>query len=155
MENPQSRQITDLISDPLRELPREHARPGFTARVLAGLDAEPRQVAHWTFRLAPAKPAILAAALLAIAVTAGALIEWRGGVRAHRETVQARQTLEELRAEHGRLQQELRAISETTEPPVVYLGGDEKVDYVLDLGKVRDAQVVTAAAPAAYHIDTF
>jgi len=148
MEDHRSRQINDL----LRELPREHARPGFTARVLDELDAGPRHDSHWTFRLAPAKPAIMVTALVAIAVSAGALIEWRGGARSHREAVQARQTLEELRAEHGRLEQELRAMSE---PPVVYLGGDEKVDYVLDLGKVRDARVVTAAAPAAYHIDTF
>ena len=42
-----------------------------------------------------------------------------------------------------------------SEPPVVYLGGDEKVDYVLDLEKVRNAEVVTSAVPAAYHIDTF
>src|SRR4051812_50045341 len=75
MEDHRSRQINDL----LRELPREHARPGFTARVLDELDAEPRHVSHWTFRLAPAKPAIMVTALVAIAVSAGALIEWRGG----------------------------------------------------------------------------
>ena len=147
MEDHRTRQIADL----LRELPREHARPGFTARVLEQLDAGPRHASRW-FRLAPA---LAVAALLAIAISAGALIEWRGGARRHQEAVQARQTLQELRAEHGRLEKELRAISATTEPPVVYLGGDEKVDYVLDLGKVRDAELVTSAKPAAYHVDTF
>jgi len=147
--NPQTRQVADL----LRELPEEHARPGFTARVLEKLDAEPRNASRWTtFRLAPAMAATAVAALLAIAISAGALIEWRGGAQKQRDTAQAQQTLKELRAEHGRLEAELQQMSE---PPVVYLGGDEKVDYVLDLGKVGNAEVVSSAAPAAYHADTF
>ena len=114
------------------------------------LDAEPRRTSRWTtFRLAPA---LAVAALLAIAISAGALIEWRGGVQKQRDTAQAQQTLKDLRAEHGRLEAELQQMSE---PPVVYLGGDEKVDYVLDLGKVRNAEVVSSATPAAYHADTF
>jgi len=133
----------------LRELPSEHARPGFTARVLEQLDAEPQKASRWSFRLAPA---LAVAALLAVAISAGALIEWQGRARKHQEEVQA---LQELRAEHGRLEAELHAISATSEPPVVYLGGDEQFDYVLDLGKVRDAEVVTSATPAAYHIATF
>jgi hypothetical protein len=143
--NPQTRQVADL----LRELPPEHARPGFTARVLEQLDAKPRHASRWTFRLAPA---ITVAVLLAVAISAGALITWRGGDQKQRDALQARRTLQELRAEHGRLQQELRAMSE---PPVVYLGGDEKVDYVLDLGNVGNAEVVSSATPAAYHVDTF
>jgi len=136
------------LGDLLRELPAEHARPGFTACVLERLDAPLRSAAppRRSFRLALATAA---AVLVAIAVSAGALMDWRAR---HREAVQARQTLQELRAEHGRLEAELHAMSE---PPVVYLGGDEKVDYVLDLGKVRNAEVVTSVAPAAYHVDTF
>jgi hypothetical protein len=141
MEDHRTRQITDL----LRELPAEHARPGFTARVLERLDAPLRTAPRRSFQRALAS----AAALVAIAISAGLLVDWQ--VK-HREAVEARQTLRELRAEHGRLQQELREISA---PPVVYLGGDEKVDYVLDLGKVHDAEVVTSATPAAYHIATF
>jgi allophanate hydrolase subunit 1 len=143
--NPQTRQVADL----LRELPHEHARPGFTARVLEELDAEPRRASRWTFRLAPVMSAVTVAALLAVAISAGALIEWRGGARKHQEAVQV---LRELREEHGRLEAELHEMSE---PPVVYLGGDEKVDYVLDLGKVGSAEVVSSATPAAYHTDTF
>jgi len=149
--NPQTRQVADL----LRELPEEHARPGFTARVMEKLDAEPRRSPRWSFRLAPipaARAALAIAALLAVAISAGALIEWRGGDRKHRDALEARRTLQELRAEHGRLEKELRAMSE---PPVVYLGGDEKVDYVLDLGNVGNAEVVSSATPAAYHTDTF
>jgi allophanate hydrolase subunit 1 len=142
MEDHQTRRIADL----LRELPREHARPGFTARVLEQLEANPRKASRWSFRLAPAMPV---ATLLVVAISAGALIEWQGKSQKHQEAVQA---LRELRAEHGRLEAELQEMSE---PPVVYLGGDEKVDYVLDLGKIRDAELVTSATPAAYHVDTF
>jgi hypothetical protein len=134
--------------DLFRELPQEHARPGFTARVLEQLDAKPRRLARRSFRLAPALAAITVLAV-AVAVAAGALIEWRSGARKHQEAVQA---LKELREEHGRLAAELHEMSQ---PPVVYLGGDEKVDYVLDLGKIRNAEVVASAAPTAYHIDTF
>jgi hypothetical protein len=144
VEEPRGRQITDL----LRELTQEHARPGFTVRVLAQLDAKPRRAARWSFRPATALAAIT---VMVVAISAGALIEWRGGARKHREAAQARQTLQELRAEHGRLEQELRAMS----PPIIYLGSDEKVDYVLDLDKVHAAGVVATAAPAAYHDDTF
>jgi hypothetical protein len=130
-------------------LPPEHARPGFTGRVLERLDMTPQTAPRWNFRLALATAA---ATLVAVGISAGVLIEQRGGARKHRETVAARQTLQELRAEHGRLEQELREISA---PPVVYLGGDEKVDYVLDLGKVRNAEVETSATPTAYHVNTF
>jgi hypothetical protein len=145
VEDHRSRQVIDL----LRELPQEHARPGFTARVLQQLDAKSHRIKRWSFRLAPAMAATTAAALLAVAISAGVLIEWRGGARKHQEAVQA---LKELREEHGRLAAELHEMSA---PPVVYLGGDEKVDYVLDLGKVRNAEVVASATPTAYHIDTF
>src|SRR5947209_5329128 len=48
MEDDRTRQITDL----LRELPAEHARPGFTARVLERLDAPPRTAPRRGFPLA-------------------------------------------------------------------------------------------------------
>ncbi len=133
----QPRQITEI----LRELPSEQARPGFTARVLERLDAAPRAMApRWSFRLALATAAVV---LAAAAIPAGMVIQ------KSRDANQARQALQEIRAEHGRLEQELR---EMTEPPVVYLGGDENVDLVLDLGKMRNAEAVV---PVAYRQDTF
>lgn len=134
----EDRQLGDL----LRELSREHARPGFTARVLQELGS-PGERAPWQgFRMALAG-ALAAAAALAISV----------GVPPERPrsaigTAEARQILEELRAEHGRLERELQALSE---PPVVY-GSDEDVDLVLDLRQVYDAEGV---APAAYTSQTY
>lgn len=132
----------------LRELPRETARPGFTQRVLARLD-EPAQSAAlsegrgWRFRLAMA------------ATTAALLVVVSAGVVRHEQsreaerTAEARRLLQEIRAEHDRIEQELRALSE---PPLVYVGGDEEVDLVVDLNKVPAEDGPT---PATYRYDTF
>jgi type II secretory pathway component PulM len=126
------------LGDLLRELPRERARPGFTARLLSRLEAPERRRA--LPRLA------LAGALTTLAITAGVLVDAR---RDAREALQARQALQEIRAEHGRLEREVRELSR---PPVMYLGGNENVDLVLDLGQVGGTE---GAKPAAYHDETF
>lgn len=130
----------------LRELPREHARTGFTARVLKRLDSPAARGVRWRPRLALAG-AMAAAAVLGI--TAGVLTNRPAGSPQAIETAEARQILRELRAEHGRLERELETLSE---PPVVYLGGNEDVDLVLDLRNVHDAEGVV---PAAFHNQTF
>lgn len=127
------------LGDLLRELPRESARPGFTARVLQRLDAPERRRSIPRFALAGAMAAMLA-------VTAGVLVDAR---RDALEAVRAQRALAEIRAEHGRLEQEVRELSQ---PPVVYLGGNENVDLVLDLGKVGETE---GAKLAAYHDETF
>jgi len=131
------------LGDLLRELPREQARPGFTARVLHHLDA-PERTPRRSFRLA-----LAGAMAVALAVSAGVLMDQQAGPREAIETARARQALQELRAEHGRLQRELRELSQ---PPVVYIGGNEDVDLVLDLGQVRESE---GAKPAAYRVETF
>jgi len=131
------------VSDLLRELPREQARPEFTARVLERLPS-PKRIPRPNARLVLALAAVLAMAT----VSTGILVERQAAARRARDA-QARQVLDDLRAEHGRLRRELREISQ---PPVVYLGGNEDVDLVLDLGQVRAAE---GATPAAYRGDTF
>jgi hypothetical protein len=124
------------IGDLLRELPRERARPGFTARVVMALDAEPRKIPAW-------RPMVLAAAALAaVAVSTGFLAEQQ----ASRAADTAR-LLRELRTEHGRLEEEFQELSE---PPVLYLGGTGDVDYVLDLSRVPDGVTI----PASYNNGT-
>jgi cytochrome c-type biogenesis protein CcmH/NrfG len=131
----------------LREIPRETARTGFTTRVLARLDplegpAPERPRAAWRPRLAFA-----AAAVLALVVSAG-LFRYEQSREAAR-AAEARQALREIRAEHERLEQELRALSE---PPVVYLGGNERIDLVLGLDNIP---AEAGPAPATYRSDTF
>lgn len=131
----------------LRELPRETARPGFTRRVLARLD-EPAGAADrgasWRHRLAMAATTAVVAALV---VSAG-VVRYEQSREAAR-TAEARRLLQEIRAEHEQLEQELRALSE---PPVVYVGGDEGMDLVVDLDKIPAED---GPAPATYRVDTF
>jgi cell division protein FtsB len=124
----------------LKEIPREHARPGFTARVMNRLDAPERRVA-----LIP-RFALSAALALFLALTAGVLVQARREAVADART---RQALAEIRAEHTRLEREVRDLSQ---PSVVYLGGNEDVDLVLDLGRTGGTE---GAKPAAYHGETF
>jgi cell division protein FtsB len=130
------------IADLLRELPREGARAGFTARTLARLDAPARRRFDPRLVLAGA-----GALTLALTVTVGALVEARRDAAA---TARAQAALEEIRAEHGRLEREVRELQDP--PSVMYLGGNENVDLVLDLGKVRGTE---GAKPAAWHDETF
>lgn len=128
------------LGDLLRELPREQARPGFTARVVNRLDAPERRRSIPRLALATVLAAVLA-------VTAGFLIDAR---REALESARAEKALAEIRAEHAQLEREVRELSD--QPPVVYLGGNEDIDLVLDLGKVRGSE---GATPAAYHGETF
>ena len=132
------------IGELLRELPRERARTGFTARVVRNLDAPEagRPVVRW-------RPvaALTAALLIAVALSAG-LLQARKAESVR--TAEARQLLEEIRAEHGRL---AREVEEMSEPPVIYLGGTEDVDFVVDLSQVPEPD--GGARPAAYQNQTF
>ena len=132
------------LGDLLRGLPREQARPDFTARVLARLDEAPARASGPRVRLV-----LAAAAITVAAVSAGVLVDRQTAAPNTISATRAQQTLRDLRAEHERLQRELREISE---PPVIYVGGNEDVDLVLDLGAVREAE---GATPAAYHGETF
>jgi anti-sigma factor RsiW len=110
----------------LRELPCERAREGFTARVLARLDRDVQRAAWKRPRLVFA-----AAALLAVMASAG-VIQYRTDQRQE----EARRVLRELRSEHDSLKHEFESLSA---PPVVYVGGNEQVDLVVDLSRVQGA----------------
>lgn len=131
----QDQRVTEI----LRELPREQARPGFTPRVLARLD-EPQPWWRWQPRLAATAFAAVLVLVLGVA--------WQQQ-REQARVAEARRLVRELRAEHRQLEQELRQIAE---PPVVYLGGDEDVDLVVDMGRVREADGIE---PATLRYDTF
>ena len=127
------------LGELLRELPREHARQGFTSRVLARLDETPAPR-----RRAWLQPAMAAALLLVLAAIPLAiqLSRPRGPDRA-----EAARILRELRAEHELLERELERISPPA--PVLYLGGDENVQLILDVSRVPRAET------AAYRPEDF
>ena len=140
----------------LRELPREQASNGFTARVLNRLDRAEDGAAA---RRAPAglRWAVVTAAALLVSI--GSLLEWRDQRQTAellQDTAEARQILDELRAEHGRLSRDLRSLNESNAPEVIYLGGDETMDLVVDLDQVRESPRRRGeTVPVAHHEQTF
>ena len=127
MSNPNT---PDPLDELLQGLPRVQASDGFTGRVLAGLERRPRRATRsgmvgWA----------AAAALLLVALIVGGLLrieqQQTAGERANRAAV--------LRSEHQSLQQDLARLKSQAEQerPVVYLGGTDQIDLVLDLTAVE------------------
>lgn len=137
----------ERLTQALRELPPERASPGFTSRVLARLDepeAHPREM-----RLSRLSLAAVAAAALLVAVALGARHDRLPGSGG--DAAEARALLEEIRAEHERLERELSELEAASSgAPVLYLGGDESVDLVLDVGRVPE-RPAGRVQPASYN----
>lgn len=132
------------LGDLLRDLPREPARTGFTTRVMNRLNSS--DLAAPRHALIP-RFAWSAALAILLVIATGFLVN----ARREAATAQAQQrALAEIRAEHGRLEREVHELSQ--QPSVVYLGGNEDVDLVLDLGRTGGPE---GAKPAAYHGETF
>jgi anti-sigma factor RsiW len=129
----------DPLLDALAALPRERAGAGFTAAVLERLrrsdDAGPA-----TVRL----PWGLAAAGATLVVLSGAAAWWLDA--AHRRA-ELRGELEALRGERARLERSLGELRASEKPPVVYLGGDDRVDLYLDLAELERLRRAGAAIP--------
>jgi len=119
------------LSEILRALPKERVGEDFTARLLARLDASP---AVTSSTVSPRRFALAAA--LCLAVLGGGIVgawHWQR-VEARREALAE---LEELRGEQRALEHELaELVALTRSDPVVYLGGSEEVDLVIDLGNL-------------------
>ncbi|MCZ6745987.1 MAG: hypothetical protein O7C74_02085 [Acidobacteria bacterium] len=139
------------LRDALRRLPAETASEAFTTRVLARLDdARPR---IWILRLAPvAAMLVLAAVALPTAWhfmkddTAPA-----AGVERASQRARVLEQLAALQADRKRLDREwrqYRTLAQGVEP-VLYLGGNEKVDVLLDLRRVPPESLRGDVVPAA------
>jgi hypothetical protein len=173
----------DRLLRTLREVPPSPAGPDFTARVLARLDApKPGASANWLPRLT--LPAVALAATLVVAAsllfTQGPLPEAPAARPAASvagaaaptavpavapalasdalRAARVRRMLAQIRSEHGRLESDLRRLRQAGREPVLYVGGDEQVDLIVDLGRVRDRparRARTAVDPAALSNQTF
>ena len=121
------------LSEILASLPRETAAANFTARVQARLERQP------TTLFAPGRWSAIAAAAAIIALVSGfGWQEWRHA----REKQAAVARLTQLLDEKHDLEEELRTLRRLTDEarPVVYLGGNEDVDLVLDLARLSQRQ---------------
>lgn len=120
------RQLSQLLAT----LPRETTSEDFTARVLQRIETSPAKatILRWPGPI----PLWAAAALFFIALTFGGREAWH---RHQRQETIAR--YEALRAEHTALESELRRLRRLAVKtrPVLYLGGDESVEYVVDLSR--------------------
>jgi|GEM_PF-2109151 len=135
----------ERIGKELRALPRERAPEDFTRRVLHHLPrTKRRRVPAWGYRLATATAVIL---LLVVPMS---LKHWSVSVNTGSEAMLAE--IEAVRTEKERIEQELRQLREQAaeESPVVYLGGNEDVGLVLDVGALLNRSTESAGEAAAY-----
>jgi len=130
----------DRLGKELRKLPRASASAGFTEEVLDQLEA-PSVVE----RPAAQRWMVLAVAALVIAVLAP-LGVWRWQ---ERRRVLVETEIATLRADQEALRAQLTMLQRQVDrrQRVVVLGGDDEVDYVLDLGRLRPARVVPTPTP--------
>lgn len=104
----------------LRSLPRERASEGFTDEVLNRLDVAKRPIYRQP------RFAMVAGLVLLVAGWFGA-----GRWQDAREAEQTRQRIQALRTELEQLQNGVTLLRDLA--PVLYLGGDEDVDLVIDM----------------------
>lgn len=136
------RQPDDLTTS-LKHLGEVGASAGFTERVLEGLDRRLRR--RTRVRAGFAAAGVVAATLVAL------------GTLRHQEAdaptfAQARSRADEIRREHDLLLDELDELRRSRElaPTVLYLGGGDDYDLVLDLNPLLDEMTRPAAMPASF-----
>ncbi len=136
----------ERISKELRTLPRESASPEFTRRVLENLpETGPRRhIPAWGYRLAAAATVII---LLVIPMS---LRRWSMSIDTGNEAVLAE--IEAVRSEKALIERELRDLREKAaeESPVVYLGGNEEVNLVLDVGALLNRSTEANEGTSAF-----
>jgi hypothetical protein len=157
-----------LRNDPLRDtlgrLPADKASTDFTARVLAGLDTPRPHAVVW--RLAPVAAILLMAAIAlptgwyylnrtppasTLPATAGTYSAATTSPDRMDERARVLQELASLQEEQRRLNEQwrdYRRLARATEP-VLYLGGNDKVDIVFDLRRVPPDALRGDVIPAA------
>ncbi len=137
--------MDDKLTSALKSLPRERAGAGFTAGVLRRLDERRRPTAAWwgpalrgpALRGAGRWPLMAAAAaVLLLAVGLGAREWWH-----FHQRQQATARLATLEQERQALAAELAELRRRVvgAQPVVYLGGSNDLDLVLDLAHAKRA----------------
>ena len=153
-QNPHSVPAADPLLAALARLPRETAAPDFTARVLArvGKPAGEGESTDWEIGLPWSRGWTAFAASLALVSVISA---WQWERQERRRDWLGE--VEALRRESQTLGAELSDLRAAEQAPIVYLGGDDRVDLVLDLEELRRARargtVPGAAADGAQPVN--
>jgi len=148
--------MSDRLHDILRALPAERARPDFTQCTLARLDGLPGKPAQRWQALLSRRWVLATATCAALVFGLGALWLREATPSRSLHPSEARQALAEIRAEHNRLQHEIQDLSASgasLDEGVLYLGGNESVDFVVDLQRVTPAP--RGVSPASYTTTTY
>jgi hypothetical protein len=123
----------ERLDELLRTLPREKASDDLTRRILEKLDQE-------EVRPTRARKLVFGFGLAALGLVAALSVFLWLSERARKKEI--REQIATLQTEHKLLQARLQEMKRARpERPVVYLGGDDQVDYVLDLRNYLRAQV--------------
>ncbi len=128
-----------------RSMPRERASDGFTREVMdMAASREAGRAPGSRRRQAPLFALAAAAAVLALAL--GIAVSMVLSERSRRSEL--RQEISALRREHQRLDNEVSRLRDRSTQQVIYLGGDDTVDYVLDLERLARRRLGDRAMPA-------
>jgi hypothetical protein len=125
------------IRNLLSSLPREQASDDFTDRVMNCLE-NVKQPIYLEHRFA------LAAVVLLIVVAGYGLRQWQSSVE-ERET-EAR--IQSIKTQVQQLQNDIRLLRSLA--PVLYLGGTENVDFVLDMRQLTPGAEGGSVQPSVY-----
>lgn len=123
------RPARDSLTKAFADLPRQRADARFTDRVLAELDRRDRPTTHRTpFWVWATAASLVLVSVLAIGYQ---FQQQQAAKRAYRAQV------EELRSRYQTLMEEVASVREEVATPDtrLYLGGDERLDLVLDWGQ--------------------
>lgn len=137
----------DPVLQALRELPPERAGEGFARRVMARLEAEPR-----TPFPAPARWAALATAA-ALALALPLAIDHQRAAAARDRRVRLLDLARQQQSLAGELEALRQAVT-AEKAPVIYLGGDDDTDLVLDLARLARLREQARPVPASYRSES-
>lgn len=121
----------------LSSLPREEASEDFTERVMSRLD-EANRPAYLQPRFA------LVASLTLIVAAWFGFNQWQSSI----EEEQTNTRIRTIKTEVQQLQNDIRLLRDLA--PVLYLGGDEDVDFVLDLRQLAGESEGESSQPISY-----
>jgi hypothetical protein len=121
----------------LSSLPREQASEGFTERVMSRLDETKRPVYQ--------QPRLALAASLALIVAAWfGFNRWQSSIEEQQTDVR----IHTIKSNIQQLQNELRLLRDLA--PVLYLGGNEEVDFVLDVRRFARESETEGSQPVSH-----
>lgn len=131
------------LDQALAQLPPERASELFTERVLEGLDQRHPSM----LGVSPPRLFGVMVALVAIALGLGLWLRLHSPI----ETRVRARSPQQLRLEYQNLQEEIAALRSMAAqpPPVLYLGGDSRIDLVLDLGQLDSGTTDRGIRPMA------